>query len=68
MAKALAPEELASSSHTFKNKTFKKPKTCNICKQLISSSQGLSCRVCKYACHKKCEPKVSQNKSRLFHL
>ncbi|XP_038653692.1 tensin-3-like isoform X2 [Scyliorhinus canicula] len=54
----LAPEELVSSSHTFKNKTFKKPKTCNICKQLISSSQGLSCRVCKYACHKKCESKV----------
>ncbi|XP_067867348.1 tensin-3-like isoform X3 [Heterodontus francisci] len=52
------PEELASSSHTFKSKTFKKPKTCSICKQLISSSQGLSCRVCKYACHKKCESKV----------
>uniref|UniRef100_UPI00398F72FD tensin-3-like isoform X2 n=1 Tax=Pristiophorus japonicus TaxID=55135 RepID=UPI00398F72FD len=52
------PEELVSSSHTFKNKTFKKPKTCSICKQLINSSQGLSCRVCKYACHKKCESKV----------
>ncbi|XP_048464108.1 tensin-3 [Rhincodon typus] len=52
------PEELVSSSHTFKNKTFKKPKTCSICKQLISSNQGLSCRVCKYACHKKCESKV----------
>lgn len=52
------PEELVSSSHTFKNKTFKKPKTCNICKQLITSNQGLSCRVCKYACHKKCESKV----------
>ncbi|XP_078394743.1 tensin-3 isoform X2 [Cetorhinus maximus] len=52
------PEELVSSSHTFKSKAFKKPKTCSICKQLISSSQGLSCRVCKYACHKKCESKV----------
>ncbi|XP_051871841.1 tensin-3-like isoform X3 [Pristis pectinata] len=52
------PEELVSSSHTFKNKTFKKPKTCSICKQLINSNQGLSCRVCKYACHKKCESKV----------
>eukprot|EP00062_Callorhinchus_milii_P012481 gi/632959558/ref/XP_007895689.1/ PREDICTED: tensin-3 isoform X2 [Callorhinchus milii] len=52
------PEELASSSHTFKNKTFKKPKPCSICKQVISNSQGLSCRVCKYACHKKCESKV----------
>ncbi|XP_062900049.1 tensin-3-like isoform X2 [Mobula hypostoma] len=54
----IVPEELASSSHTFKNKTFKKPKTCSICKQLINSNQGLSCRVCKYACHKKCESKV----------
>ncbi|XP_069768471.1 tensin-3-like isoform X11 [Narcine bancroftii] len=54
----IAPEELVSSSHTFKNKTFKKPKTCSICKQLINGNQGLSCRVCKYACHKKCESKV----------
>ncbi|XP_026509816.1 serine/threonine-protein kinase D2-like [Terrapene carolina triunguis] len=51
------PENLASSSHTFKNKTFKKPKDCSICKQAIDS-QGISCRVCKYACHKKCEAKV----------
>ncbi|XP_064409352.1 tensin-3 isoform X2 [Latimeria chalumnae] len=51
------PEEIASSSHTFKNKTFKKPKSCSICKQVINS-QGISCRVCKYACHKKCETKV----------
>uniref|UniRef100_A0A452GUF5 Uncharacterized protein n=1 Tax=Gopherus agassizii TaxID=38772 RepID=A0A452GUF5_9SAUR len=50
-------ENLASSSHTFKNKTFKKPKDCSICKQAIDS-QGISCRVCKYACHKKCEAKV----------
>ncbi|XP_054847031.1 tensin-3 [Eublepharis macularius] len=51
------PEELASSSHTFKTKTFKKAKACNICKQVIDQ-QGNLCRVCKYACHKKCESKV----------
>ncbi|XP_044309547.1 tensin-3 isoform X3 [Varanus komodoensis] len=51
------PEGVASNSHTFKSKNFKKPKTCNICKQGIDP-QGLSCRVCKYACHKKCEAKV----------
>ncbi|XP_062986654.1 tensin-3 isoform X2 [Elgaria multicarinata webbii] len=51
------PEELTSNSHTFKNKNFKKPKACNICKQVIDP-QGISCRVCKYACHKKCEAKV----------
>uniref|UniRef100_A0A6J0V1W2 Tensin-3 isoform X2 n=1 Tax=Pogona vitticeps TaxID=103695 RepID=A0A6J0V1W2_9SAUR len=51
------PEEQASNSHTFKSKNFKKPKVCNICKQVIDP-QGISCRVCKYACHKKCEAKV----------
>ncbi|KAF7247934.1 Tensin-2 [Varanus komodoensis] len=53
----IQPEGVASNSHTFKSKNFKKPKTCNICKQGIDP-QGLSCRVCKYACHKKCEAKV----------
>ncbi|XP_048367758.1 tensin-3 isoform X3 [Sphaerodactylus townsendi] len=51
------PEELASTSHTFKTKSFKKAKVCNICKQVIDQ-QGSFCRVCKYACHKKCESKV----------
>uniref|UniRef100_A0A663MG61 Tensin 3 n=1 Tax=Athene cunicularia TaxID=194338 RepID=A0A663MG61_ATHCN len=49
---------ISSRSHAFKNKSFKKTKICGICKQLIDS-QGISCRVCKYACHKKCEEKVS---------
>ncbi|XP_067147289.1 tensin-3 isoform X4 [Apteryx mantelli] len=51
------PEKAASSSHTFKNKTFKKSKICGICKQVIDG-QGISCKVCKYACHRKCEEKV----------
>ncbi|XP_033855696.3 tensin-3-like isoform X1 [Acipenser ruthenus] len=51
------PEGLASSSHTFKTKTFKKPKTCATCKQVINKD-GVSCRVCRLACHKKCETKV----------
>ncbi|XP_071409520.1 tensin-3 isoform X2 [Pithys albifrons albifrons] len=51
------PQETASTSHTFKTKSFKKSKICGICKQVIDS-QGISCRVCKYACHKKCEEKV----------
>ncbi|XP_069072250.1 tensin-3 isoform X1 [Pleurodeles waltl] len=53
----IQPEEFASRSHTFKNKSFKRPKTCSLCKQTIDS-QGISCRVCKYACHRKCEAKV----------
>ncbi|XP_058870958.1 tensin-3-like isoform X5 [Acipenser ruthenus] len=55
--KPMMPEGLASSSHTFKTKTFKKPKTCATCKQVINKD-GVSCRVCRFACHKKCETKV----------
>ncbi|XP_069715821.1 tensin-3 isoform X2 [Phaenicophaeus curvirostris] len=51
------PQETASRSHTFKTKSFKKSKNCGICKQVIAS-QGISCRVCKYACHRKCEEEV----------
>ncbi|XP_014117194.1 PREDICTED: tensin-3 isoform X1 [Pseudopodoces humilis] len=53
----IQPQEAASRSHTFKNKSFKKSSICGICKQIIDS-QGISCRVCKYACHRKCEEKV----------
>ncbi|XP_064523069.1 tensin-3 isoform X2 [Pseudopipra pipra] len=52
------PQETASRSHTFKNKSFKKSRICGICKQVIDS-QGISCRVCKYACHRKCEEKAN---------
>uniref|UniRef100_A0A8I4A0I7 Tensin-1 n=1 Tax=Callithrix jacchus TaxID=9483 RepID=A0A8I4A0I7_CALJA len=52
------PEELSSSLHTFKNKAFKKKsKVCGVCKQIIDG-QGISCRACKFSCHKKCEAKV----------
>uniref|UniRef100_A0A8C4IH08 Tensin 1b n=1 Tax=Dicentrarchus labrax TaxID=13489 RepID=A0A8C4IH08_DICLA len=52
------PEELeALHSHTFRVKTFKKAKHCSVCKQTIIQD-GLICRVCRIACHKKCEVKV----------
>ncbi|XP_042350868.1 tensin-1 isoform X3 [Plectropomus leopardus] len=55
------PEELeALHSHTFRVKTFKKAKHCSVCKQTISQD-GLICRVCRVACHKKCEVKVSSS-------
>uniref|UniRef100_A0A8C3TR53 Tensin 3 n=1 Tax=Catharus ustulatus TaxID=91951 RepID=A0A8C3TR53_CATUS len=56
-ATMMQPQETASRFHTFKNKSFKKSNICGICKQVIDN-QGISCRVCKYACHKKCEEKV----------
>ncbi|XP_040913985.1 tensin-1 isoform X7 [Toxotes jaculatrix] len=55
------PEELeALHSHTFRVKTFKKAKHCSVCKQTIIQD-GLVCRVCRIACHKKCEVKVSSS-------
>ncbi|XP_058479399.1 tensin-1 isoform X19 [Solea solea] len=55
------PEELeALHSHTFRVKTFKKTKHCSVCKQTITQD-GLVCRVCRIACHKKCEVKVSSS-------
>ncbi|XP_071328830.1 tensin-1 isoform X3 [Trachinotus anak] len=55
------PEELeALHSHTFRVKTFKKAKHCSVCKQTIVQD-GLVCRVCRIACHKKCEVKVSSS-------
>ncbi|XP_026152250.1 tensin-1 isoform X5 [Mastacembelus armatus] len=55
------PEELeARHSHTFRVKTFKKAKHCSVCKQSIIQD-GLICRVCRIACHKKCEVKVSSS-------
>ncbi|XP_038156194.1 tensin-1 isoform X3 [Cyprinodon tularosa] len=55
------PEELeALHSHTFRVKTFKKTKHCSVCKQNIVED-GLVCRVCRVACHKKCEAKVSSS-------
>ncbi|XP_048195349.1 tensin-3 isoform X3 [Perognathus longimembris pacificus] len=49
--------ELTASLHSFKKKAFKKSKACGVCKQIIEG-QGISCRACKYSCHKKCEGQV----------
>ncbi|XP_077185354.1 tensin-2 isoform X2 [Paroedura picta] len=47
--------------HSFKEKVFrKKKKACVVCKESIEA-QGLVCKVCKVASHKKCEGKVSSS-------
>uniref|UniRef100_A0AAQ5Y1M3 Tensin 1b n=1 Tax=Amphiprion ocellaris TaxID=80972 RepID=A0AAQ5Y1M3_AMPOC len=57
----IKPEEVeALHSHTFRVKAFKKTKHCSVCKQTIIQD-GLICRVCRIACHKKCEVKVSSS-------
>nr|XP_017212095.1 tensin-1-like isoform X4 [Danio rerio] len=49
------PEDFeAVHSHTFKAKSFKKAKSCAVCKQALTK-EGLVCKVCKLSCHKKCE-------------
>ncbi|XP_042581661.1 tensin isoform X2 [Cyprinus carpio] len=53
------PEDFeAVHSHTFKAKSFKKAKSCAVCKQALTK-EGLVCKECKLSCHKKCEVKVA---------
>ncbi|XP_052003920.1 tensin-1 isoform X3 [Xyrauchen texanus] len=59
--KTAKPEDFeAVHSHTFRLKTFKKGKHCCVCKQTVNN-EGLICRVCRLACHRKCEVKVSSS-------
>ncbi|XP_041433959.1 tensin isoform X4 [Xenopus laevis] len=53
------PEDLEGQNlHTFKVKTFKKVKSCSVCKQAITK-EGSACRVCRLSCHRKCEAKIT---------
>ncbi|XP_060027544.1 tensin-3 isoform X2 [Erinaceus europaeus] len=51
------PEDGTASLHSFKNKAFKKAEVCGVCRKIIDGP-GISCRTCKYSCHKKCETKA----------
>ncbi|KAM3929739.1 tensin-3 isoform 2-T2 [Leptodactylus fuscus] len=57
LAFRIKPEDIASSTHTFKQKKFRKSKPCSVCRQPVKE-QGISCRVCKFVCHKRCEVQV----------
>jgi len=54
----LVKGDVSLQCHAFKSKLFRRKRTCSVCHQSINT-QGSSCRVCKYACHKSCEPKAS---------
>ncbi|XP_063790010.1 tensin-1 isoform X5 [Pseudophryne corroboree] len=55
----LWPEDLEGQNcHTFKIKSFKKVKSCSVCKQAITR-EGSACRVCRLSCHRKCEAKIA---------
>ncbi|XP_035866306.1 tensin-3 [Phyllostomus discolor] len=51
------PEDSAGSLHSFKSKVFKRARVCGVCKQTIDG-RGVSCRACKYSCHRRCEAKA----------
>nr|XP_006820142.1 PREDICTED: protein BZZ1-like [Saccoglossus kowalevskii] len=54
------PQDIIDSQcHTFRIKSYRHPRNCDLCKQIIWSD-AVQCRVCKYACHKKCESKNNQ--------
>ncbi|XP_032369760.1 tensin-2 isoform X2 [Etheostoma spectabile] len=51
--------ELAKAgSHTFTEKSFKRKRVCDVCKQNIDNP-GAFCKECKVAVHKTCEAKVT---------
>ncbi|XP_071791346.1 uncharacterized protein [Asterias amurensis] len=55
----LKPHDLLDSrSHFFKSKVFKHPNTCQVCNEVIWN-EGRSCKACKFACHRKCQYKVT---------
>nr|XP_054771898.1 uncharacterized protein LOC129279828 [Lytechinus pictus] len=50
-------EAVESKTHTFKTRIFRNPHSCGFCKEIIWN-EGRICRVCRFACHKRCEYKV----------
>ncbi|KZR99504.1 Uncharacterized protein APZ42_004605, partial [Daphnia magna] len=51
------PPDAELLGHAFKQKQFRRSRPCNLCHQPVKNI-GSSCRVCKYTCHRTCEPKV----------
>ncbi|XP_040890001.1 tensin-2-like isoform X2 [Toxotes jaculatrix] len=47
-----------AGSHTFTEKSFKRRRVCDVCKQNINNP-GAFCKECKVAVHKTCEAKVT---------
>jgi formin-binding protein 1 len=54
---------VGAQSHSFKPQTFKIPTNCDLCGDRIwgLSAKGLSCELCGFTCHTKCELKVPAN-------
>ncbi|CAO3609011.1 unnamed protein product [Cunninghamella echinulata] len=59
----IGDEGLRAQTHDFKPSSFTIPTTCDYCKSTIwgLSNKGMSCKVCGFNCHAKCEMKVAPN-------
>ncbi|KAI9303643.1 hypothetical protein BJ944DRAFT_256666 [Cunninghamella echinulata] len=59
----IGDEGLRAQTHDFKPSSFTIPTTCDYCKSTIwgLSNKGMTCKVCGFNCHAKCEMKVAPN-------
>ncbi|CAO3624271.1 unnamed protein product [Cunninghamella blakesleeana] len=59
----IGDEGLRAQTHDFKSSSFTIPTTCDYCKSTIwgLSNKGMTCKVCGFNCHAKCEMKVAPN-------
>ncbi|CAO3597285.1 unnamed protein product [Absidia cylindrospora] len=59
----IGDDGLRAQMHDFRASSFTIPTTCDYCKSTIwgLSKQGMTCKVCGFNCHAKCEMKVAPN-------
>jgi len=46
------------NGHQFVHRQFYQPIMCALCQEFLLTGEGYQCEDCRYACHKKCYPKV----------
>jgi hypothetical protein len=46
------------NGHQFVQLQFYQPIMCALCQEFLLTGEGYQCEDCRYACHKKCYPKV----------
>jgi hypothetical protein len=46
------------NGHQFVQRQFYQPIMCALCQEFLLTGEGYQCEDCRYACHKKCYPKV----------
>ena len=46
------------NGHQFVQRQFYQPIMCALCQEFLLTGEGYQCEDCRYACHKKCYPKI----------